>query len=82
VGSQIPPTTLPGDRSGAQPGAPGLPPDDPPRTAPPEGHRTLGAPPVPGATQPQASEGFTTNRDRIPPDVGQRIRPDASTTGR
>jgi hypothetical protein len=80
VGAQIPPTSLPneaGDRSGAEPERPR---DDPPRTAPPADHRVLGAPPVPGATQPEASEGFTTNRDRIP--ARPADRPDASTTGR
>jgi hypothetical protein len=47
---------------------------------PPADHQVLGGPPVPGATQPEASEGFTTNRDRIPPGIGGLIRPAAPTT--
>lgn len=47
---------------------------------PPADHQVLGAPPVPGATQPRSSEGFFTNRDVIPPNIGARIRPDAPTT--
>jgi len=66
-----------GDRSGADPNRLN---DDPGRTQPPAGHPVLGGPPVPGATQPQTSEGYTTNRDRIPERPG--ARPDASTTGR
>jgi hypothetical protein len=82
LSAQPPPTSLPregGDPSGALPARPA---DDPPRTAPPEEHRTLEAPPVPGAQRPEASEGFGTNRERIPPDIGERIRPGGSTTGR
>jgi hypothetical protein len=86
--AQVPPTSLPnegGDRSGANApnrpaGAPGTQSTDHVRTAPPPGHQTLGAPPVPGAVQPRDSEGFTTNRDRIP--ARDRSQPDASTTGR
>jgi hypothetical protein len=50
------------------------------RRTPPPDHRVLGGPPVPGATQPQASEGVTTRRDPIPD--RPRTSPDASTTGR
>lgn len=86
INSQLPPASprapdanqpqaAPGDRD-ARTGA------DEARTAPPPDHRVLGGPPVPGARQPQASEGFTTNRDVIPPNIGERIRPEASTTGR
>lgn len=47
---------------------------------PPPDHRVLGGPPVPGAVRPEHSEGILTNRDRIPPNIGERIRPDAPTT--
>jgi hypothetical protein len=47
---------------------------------PPGDHRVLGGPPVPGAVQPRQSEGITTNRDVIPPNVGERVRPNAPTT--
>ncbi|WP_237217752.1 hypothetical protein [Falsiroseomonas oryziterrae] len=80
LSAQPPPTALPNeaaDRTGAEPNRI---PDDPPRTAPPGDHRVLGGPPVPGASQPPASEGFATSRDRIPERPG--ARPDASTTGR
>lgn len=80
VGSQLPPSTTPEPMP--QPPRPAPPRDAPARTAPPEGHRTLAPPPVPGATRPEASEGATTSRDRIPEDIGRRVRPDASTTGR
>jgi hypothetical protein len=61
-----------------------LPPSEPPgpdraaREAPPADHQVLGAPPVPGATQPGRSEGFATGRDPIPPRPG--AKPDAPTT--
>lgn len=48
------------------------------RTAPPRDHRVLGGPPVPGARQPDSSEGITTNRDVVPPRPG--ARPDAPST--
>jgi hypothetical protein len=84
LSAQPPPTSLPnegGDQTGATPGGdPNRLSDDPARTAPPAGHRVLGGPPVPGATQPRNSEGVTTSRDRIPERPG--ARPDASTTGR
>jgi hypothetical protein len=87
--SQVPPTSLPNEaRDRVGPNQPGSAPGDAnsrtgaseTRTAPPQDHRVLGGPPVPGATQPQHSEGITTNRDVIPPHVGDR--PPASTTGR
>jgi hypothetical protein len=81
--AQPPPTSLPNEGGSATPrrqGDPNRTGDDPGRTAPPADHRVLGGPPVPGATQPQSSEGITTSRDRIPPRPGDR--PDASTTGR
>jgi hypothetical protein len=87
--AQIPPSE-PRGRSAGDPNQPGAAPGDPAartgaddaRRAPPPGHTVLGGPPVPGARQPERSEGFATDRDPIPPHVGERIRPDASTTGR
>jgi hypothetical protein len=54
------------------------------RTAPPPDHRVLGGPAVPGARQPGHSEGLgnSPGPDPIPPDIGERVRPNASTTGR
>ncbi len=86
VSSRTPPSSIPGEAGGPQGGAnrgastPGRQPDDAARTAPPPGHRTLGGPPVPGATQPQSSGGFGSPGDSMPPRVGGG--PDASTTGR
>jgi hypothetical protein len=80
--SQPPPgieSPRPGDTSGASGGRGEVNPDNPASTAPPPGHRVLGGPPMPGATQPQSSEGMATSRDRIPPNPGNR--PDAPTTG-
>lgn len=79
VSSQLPPSEPPAgsrpapgaeERTGAET-----------RTAPPADHRVLGGPPVPGARQPQRSEGFATGRDPIPPGIGDLVRPDAPTTG-
>lgn len=82
--SAQPPPASPPREAGAEGGVPRPrhAPDDPPRTAPPEGHRTLGAPSLPGAERPDASEGFFTDRDPIPPNIGERIRPGGTTTGR
>jgi hypothetical protein len=85
VGGQIPPGALPSDRAG--PPSDARPPrdtterraEDPGRTAPPPGHQTLGAPPVPGARQPERSEGAGGTPSPIPDRPG--ARPDASTTG-
>jgi hypothetical protein len=84
VNSQLPPSDPPRDLGNAPQAAPG----DPnartgandARTAPPADHRVLGGPAVPGAAPPQSSEGFVTNRDRVP--ERPAARPDASTTGR
>jgi hypothetical protein len=54
--------------------------DDPARTAPPPGHRTMQAPAVPGATQPQRSDGYAQGDSPIPSRPADRR--DASTTGR
>ncbi len=49
----------------------------------PPPHPVLGGPPVPGATQPRSSEGFTSDgRSQIPPNIGERVRPNGTTTGR
>ncbi|MGG5820988.1 hypothetical protein [Falsiroseomonas sp. HW251] len=69
------PDAAPGDRD-ARTGA------DDARTAPPPGHVVMPAPAVPGARQPERSEGFGGARDRVPPDIGRQVRPNASTTGR
>lgn len=84
VSSQLPPSEPPG-QSRPGPGTPEPAGRDAAtggdaRTAPPGDHRVLGGPPVPGATQPQGSEGFATSGDPIPPRPG--AAPDASTTGR
>jgi hypothetical protein len=107
VSSQIPPSRMPGDRSGATaapapgvPGAPGTQSTDhiravPPRPGlapdhvevpgagrrPPADRRVLGGPPVPGAVRPDHSSGFLPRPDPIPPDIGDRVRPGAPTTG-
>jgi hypothetical protein len=84
--AQIPPTSLPNEGGNAPPGGTGDPAtggrsgDDPPRTSPPPDHRVLGGPPVPGATQPQHSEGFVGHGSPVPERPG--ARPDASTTNR
>jgi|GEM_PF-3204016 len=83
LSAQPPPTLTPnegGDRSGGEPGDPNRRGDDPGRTSPPPGHRVLGGPPVPGARQPETTEGRDTVRNPVPQRPGDR--PDASTTGR
>jgi hypothetical protein len=83
LSAQPPPSLTPnegGDRSGAEPGDPNRRRDDPGRRAPPADHRVLGGPPVPGAQQPSASQGYATGTNPIPERPGNR--PDASTTGR
>ena len=84
--AQPTPQRLPGDRAG--PPADANAPrdvtanrnDDPGRTTPPPGHQVLGAPAVPGAQQPQRSEGMGSTTSPVPERPG--ARPDASTTGR
>lgn len=86
VNSQVPPNSpapnrtdtpdaAPGDRD-ARTGAGDA------RTVPPPGHRVMPASAIPGARQPEHSEGFGGARDPVPPDIGRQVRPDASTTGR
>lgn len=60
------------------------PPDPAARIVPPPDHRVLGGPALPGAERPESSTGFTgflTGPDVIPPNVGERVRPEAPTTG-
>jgi hypothetical protein len=86
VGGQLPPTRMPSDPAGPSgatdqpPVGTGTPRNQPARTAPEPGHRTLTAPAVPGARQPQHSDGITGPASPIPARPG--ARPDASTTGR
>ncbi|MGG5808344.1 hypothetical protein [Falsiroseomonas sp. CW058] len=86
VGGQLPPQQLSRDPAGiAQPttqppAETGTPRNQPARTEPPPGHQTLGAPAVPGARQPERSEGFADTGSPVPARPG--ARPDASTTGR
>lgn len=86
AGAQIQSTSLPGESPGQAPPARRHAQGARASAGRPAAHRSARgascAPraPIPGATQPNASEGFTTNRDRIPPRPADR--PDGSTTGR
>ena len=84
--SQLPPTEPRPDRGNQPQAAPGHPDSrtgaDDARTTPPPDHRVLGGPQMPGARQPDSSGGIAPRSDPIPPDIGQRIRPEGTTTGR
>ncbi len=86
LSAQPTPQNLPGDRAG--PPSESQQPrdvttrrnDDPARTAPPAGHRTMAAPGTPGGQQPDTSTGYAQPNNPIPPRPADRR--DASTTGR
>ncbi len=86
LGAQPTPQNLPGDRAG--PPSDSQAPrdvttrrnDDPGRTAPEAGHRTMPAPGVGNARQPETSTGYARPENSIPDRPGARR--DATTTGR